>query len=240
VQISKAPAPITPVRGTGYSPNIKQPEHTAPAQPIDWKHWRLMPLEPWQASALSLRINPENMQHHPQAWMGSGVSFIADSFPSRDVEAEFNKRASAIERNLYNKAHFGKHYGAVSLQELAAWCICAGYDNLPPELVAIVPLSAPAPMPAMVEPAPVVAASSEKPWLIACDSDPAPSQPWYSPARYFARQLVIADSTLLTKRGLLAEKVSLSLANVGIKKRGGKLALSPDTVLKAFANINFG
>lgn len=145
VQISKAPAPISPVRGTGYGPTIKQPTAPtpAPAQPIDWKHWRLVPMEPWQSSALSLNVNPENMQHHPQAWMGSGVSFTADSFPSRDVETEFNKRTAAIQGNLYDKAHFGKYYGAVSLQELAAWCIYAGYDNVPPELVA---MAAPAPV----------------------------------------------------------------------------------------------
>lgn len=92
-------------------------------------------------------------------------------------------------------------------------------------------------------PAPVAteqAASNAKPWLTHDPRDPAPEQPWYTPARYFARQLVITDSTLLTKRLTLADKVSTSLAGAGIYKRGGKKPHSADTVLKAFANVTLG
>lgn len=81
---------------------------------------------------------------------------------------------------------------------------------------------------------------SEKPWLLIDPSDPKAIQPWYTPARYFARQLVIEDSTLLQKRSVLADKVSKSLADTGFKKRGGKLALKSDTVLKAFSNVCLG
>lgn len=77
------------------------------------------------------------------------------------------------------------------------------------------------------------------PWEIADPRDPAPEQPWFTPARYFARQLVRVNSTLLTKRNLLAEKTSQSLANVAIYKRGGKKKLSSSTILKAFNNIDF-
>jgi hypothetical protein len=76
-----------------------------------------------------------------------------------------------------------------------------------------------------------------KPWLAADHRDPAPKQPWYIPARYFARQLATAESTLLTKKHTLADKVSMSLAAVGIFKRGGKKRFSPDTVLKAFSKV---
>lgn len=79
-----------------------------------------------------------------------------------------------------------------------------------------------------------------KPWLSIDPKDPIPTQSWYTPARYFARQLVIADSTLLTKRLLLAEKVSKSLAGAGIFKRGGVKRYSADTVLKAFVNVALG
>ncbi|MFA6971451.1 MAG: hypothetical protein WC208_08640 [Gallionella sp.] len=79
-----------------------------------------------------------------------------------------------------------------------------------------------------------------KPWLVASPNDPTPDFPWYTPARYFARQLVKDDSTLLTKRKLLSEKVEQSMKNAGIKKRGGKKPHSATTILKAFANVTLG
>ncbi len=83
-------------------------------------------------------------------------------------------------------------------------------------------------------------ADGAKPWLIADPQDPKPEQAWYTPARYFARQLVIEDSTLLTKRPILTKKVSQSLAAVHIFKRGGKKPHSADTVLKALVNVSLG
>lgn len=80
---------------------------------------------------------------------------------------------------------------------------------------------------------------NDRPWLIADPHDPEPEQDWYVAARYFARQLVVEDSTLLLKRKLLASNVSQSLSAVNINKRGGKFPLNPATVLKAFNNIKF-
>lgn len=82
--------------------------------------------------------------------------------------------------------------------------------------------------------------SHSKPWDIPRPDDPKPEQHWYIPARYFARELVKEDSTLLLKKDLLAKKVANLLSDVGIKKRGGKLPLNPTTVKKAFSNITFG
>ena len=100
------------------------------------------------------------------------------------------------------------------------------------------------PAPAQTAPAPVVTASDVKQWLLPDPNDPPivppKDQPWYTPARYFARQLVISDSTLLIKKLVLADKVSKSLAGAGIFKRGGKKPHSPETVLKAFANVTLG
>lgn len=78
------------------------------------------------------------------------------------------------------------------------------------------------------------------PWLIPDLRDPAPEQSWYIAARYFARQLVKDDSTLLTKKDRLAEKVVQSLAGVGIYKRGNLLPHNAGTVKKSFSNVNFG
>lgn len=81
---------------------------------------------------------------------------------------------------------------------------------------------------------------SENPWNIIEPNDPTPKQKWYTPARYFARQLVKDDSTLLTKRKLLAFKVAQSLTNSGFYKRGGVRSLDPATVEKAFNRVSLG
>lgn len=81
---------------------------------------------------------------------------------------------------------------------------------------------------------------NKKPWFIHNPDDPAPGHPWYTPARFFARELIKNDSTLLTKRDILARKVADALKNVGIMKRGGKKPLDPATVKKAFSNVVLG
>ncbi|HPY40915.1 MAG TPA: hypothetical protein PLM98_10365, partial [Thiolinea sp.] len=83
-------------------------------------------------------------------------------------------------------------------------------------------------------------ANETKQWLVVDKSDPEAIQPWYTPARYFARQLVKDDSTLLTKRDLLANKIYQSLNNVGIHKRGNRKPPSADTIKKALANVKLG
>ena len=88
--------------------------------------------------------------------------------------------------------------------------------------------------------APHQATEAEKPWLLADPKDPNPEQPWYTPARYFARDLVKGDSTLPRKTLILADKTSKSLAKVGIYKRGGKKPFAADTILKAFSNVKLG
>jgi hypothetical protein len=76
-----------------------------------------------------------------------------------------------------------------------------------------------------------------KPWLIANTKDPTPEHPWYTPARYFARQLVIADPSLLAKRDILASKVSQYMKNAGIHKRGRSKYHAPSTIKKALVNV---
>ncbi len=85
----------------------------------------------------------------------------------------------------------------------------------------------------------VVQPQSDKPWLLRNPDDPAPKYGWYTPARYFARQLVIEHPTLLTKRDRLAEKVVVSLEKVGELKRGGKKPFLASTVKKAFSKMSF-
>ena len=80
----------------------------------------------------------------------------------------------------------------------------------------------------------------DSPWLAVNPKDPKPEQPWYAPARYFARQLVKDDTTLLTKRDVLCDKVAASLKGAGIYKRGGKHPFSTGTVKKALVNVKLG
>jgi hypothetical protein len=79
----------------------------------------------------------------------------------------------------------------------------------------------------------------EKPWLITDPKDPPPKYPWYTPARYFARQEVIADPTLISKRKLLANKVANALYAVNFKNRS-KNKFDPGTILKAFTKVTLG
>jgi hypothetical protein len=85
--------------------------------------------------------------------------------------------------------------------------------------------------------APLIAVTDTKPWLLIDQRDPKPAQRWYTSARYFARELVNGDSTLLVKKARLANLVSNSLGEARIFKRGGKKPPSAATVLKALANV---
>ena len=84
----------------------------------------------------------------------------------------------------------------------------------------------------------ITVSGDDKPWLVANPTDPAPDYSWYTPARYFARQLVKDDSTLRAKRKKLAEKTAKSLASAGVFARGKKKQpLCAGTVLKSFVNV---
>lgn len=85
-----------------------------------------------------------------------------------------------------------------------------------------------------------VLSGEERPWLVHNPDDPEPKQPWYIPARYFARAWIKDDVTLLNKRSTLAKKVAESLKRAGIKNSRGSVKFDPGTVLKAFSNVNFG
>ena len=78
----------------------------------------------------------------------------------------------------------------------------------------------------------------DKPWLMHHPEDPLPDLPWYIPARYFARQIILIDSTLDRKKSLLVKRVVEELTNHGIYKRGGKKPFDPETIKKAFVNVS--
>jgi len=81
--------------------------------------------------------------------------------------------------------------------------------------------------------------TENEPYWTENDDDPDPKYRWYIPARYFARQLIATDSSLLMKRDLLAQKVAALLEEKKILKRGGIQPLDQSTVKNAFSKVNF-
>lgn len=80
----------------------------------------------------------------------------------------------------------------------------------------------------------------DKPWLIANSSDPVAAYSWYIPARYFARETLKTEPTLLAKKSVLAGRVNVLFKKYEIKKRGGVNNFDDSTIKKAFTNVNFG
>ena len=145
-----------------------------------------------------------------------------------DIHDELNKGDSAKLR--IDKSKTTPHCTYITVSSLDEWAR-AKYG--------IEVLVRPRPIDRLTEPdAPVI--GTTEPWRIAHPNDPVPQQPWYTPARYFARQLVRDDPTLLAKRKELVKKIAVSMFRVGCYKRGGKKPFSPDTIRKALSNVVFG
>ena len=234
VKASKAPAPISPIRGSytqKASNNDRQPR---------WGKWQFMgEVTLWEAVALSLNIEPGKVQTDGNAWMGADHPF--------DEGDSFNDRLAVIRQHSSNRTYFptpcslniANWYACkLRLDEFASWCTLVKYD-IPQELVSMTQ-GVQTTKPALDKEELPLQANPQKPWKVADPNDPDPAQPWFTPARYFARQLVIGDSKLLNNRNLLANKTSQALFNAGIFGRTKNKALDAGTILKAFINISLG
>ena len=202
-----------------------------------WAKWGLMPqIEIWQAIALSLQIEPSEVRLHPFGWM--------DDIPPFDESEEFNDRLDILKAhvlgNSYPKVRTLRlddewYKSQILMSEFSHWAsTIVKFHQLPDQLLCLAKPSMPPEIIIRTE------NRTDNPWLIkdTRDGEPEGFQSWYTPARFFARSCVRDDPTLLSKREVLAHKVSQLLANAGFKKRGGKLNLSPATVKKAFVNID--
>lgn len=116
-------------------------------RPINWKYWAsLHDWTQWDACALSLNINPENMEKIRTTWMAGPVIepiFQNVSFPSQAVKDEFDNRMG-----MFRRVARGNPRATVSPAVYAAWCLHVGLEDLPPELVAMAapePKAAPEP-----------------------------------------------------------------------------------------------
>ena len=146
-------------------------------------------------------------------------AIVAECRRGDDSELEFNQEALEVAGEL--------------LLPLASveWWVQKKYSRS---------LVAPGKAVSMERPVTVAANAPENPWNVRDPNDPNPDQPWYTSARYFARQLVRQDSTLLSKRDILVNKVVDQLKAAGINKRGGKKPFSPGTVKRALVNVRLG
>ncbi len=116
IRFSKAPPPIVPINATGYRPPSKP-------KPIDWEHWRLMPIvELQQAVELSVNVNPDD------------VTLVNDVVIRRMEIALSHVQA----KTLTLDSHYPNvPLSRVSLAKFAAWALKLGIPNLPPELIAM-------------------------------------------------------------------------------------------------------
>jgi len=134
VQVSNAPPPITPLRGSGRSAFSPKRNNALP----DWAKWKYMPeVEAFQACALALNFDPDSMRRSPQSWMVPGVDiFLPESFPSDEVAGKFKNLMEIAKANNLRTIHF-----KINLPEFAAWCAPVVRDltgrDIPPELAAL-------------------------------------------------------------------------------------------------------
>lgn len=244
-KISKAPPPITPLSGSLSPQKPAQFDTNVKGQP-NWKHWRhVATIEIWQGLLLTMNIEPPGngwlLDNTPSGKQTGNIPY--EYLDSHSLTGEFIRRWRLVcnrLETLYASAGTPRKAELTNFLRLplfAAWAVEFEWEGLPTELAALAKAATQAAP--MVKTAPVLTPSGDdKPWLVANHSDPTPDYPWYTPARYFARQLVKNDSTLLVKKQLLAEKTATSLESVGIYKRGNKKkSLSSGTVLKSFVNV---
>lgn len=207
---------------------------------VDWGFWKhKTSVKQWQAAFLSCGIDPDTQRYRDIEHYGLDNEKVS-------------KRLRLLKDNSHLRVFFSPstinigdaNLSHVKLSEFAAWCLHIGYD-IPIELETLAKVpdmgsatqtdknSMPPKKSNFIEDCSkesdkndiTADKQTEKPWLICNSNDPKPTQPWYTPARYFARQLVVEDSTLLNKRDLLANKVAASLKYSGFYKRGGNYPL---------------
>ena len=144
VQLSKAPPPITPLRGAGLAPS-RQPV------PAKWNKWGLIPkCELWQAVCLTLDIEPDDEKHGIRGWLQSrrGVPY---GFP-----AEYADRLQVAQANMSTNGPIrpqSRYAGVlenphadVLLSDVAAAAIRFGWA-IPDAMHALVESAAPASTP---------------------------------------------------------------------------------------------
>lgn len=120
----------------------------AAAALIDWDFWCAMPsVKTWEACALSISIDPDKLQHEPNARLagpGKGPLFLLTSFPTKAAEEKFSKRLRLLTANRSDSSKFS--HGTpdeVRLDEFVAWAKSVNW--LLPSRLAVIELRVIAP-----------------------------------------------------------------------------------------------
>ena len=129
IGVSQAPGPITPVR---FSSTLKKNDVDINPR---WEKWnRMFEVKMWEAVALSLNIEPDNVKMSGSAWMGALHPFIESN--------DFNDRLEVLRQHSSSRKHFPNPcilnkanwwQCQIRLSEFVAWCNYIKY-NIPSEL----------------------------------------------------------------------------------------------------------
>lgn len=208
--------------------------------PIDWGFWRLRAyVKDWEAAALSVGLNPDAMQHHPQAWMaGTGKPiFTAKSFVSSDQEREFSKRYRLVVDWVRSHGDHVRHFNGneVSLRGFARWVIEAGL-SVPLEFKSTIADDDVADGQALQTPSKTgkspPAELSDATDVMTAQKGNNPRDVWVPEAHRVADQLHLADNKAGAHSSLadIADRVAKDFRQRGI--RGPKVPLAGGTILR--------
>ena len=148
-------------------------------------------------------------------------------FYKSEVRKELNKEVSQLKIDHIEKDEGVADLIYIKLDSLDDWAKRYGVNII--DIPKSVSVSALKPIEQLLD--------ESKAWLIPDPRDPAPGQPWYIAARYFARECIREQPNLSNNRNLLAIKIEKKLKENGVYKRGGKKTPSIGTILKALSNI---
>lgn len=125
---------ITPQGSVSYAPRVDLP---TPLEQPDWDYWPYLPtVEPWQACAIALNINPKVRSPEEDLYHGQNFKLWFNRM-NADCHKKYHSLAKLLMANLPDKQHFPTSTATgVCLPEFAAWCIHIRRD-IPPELAAL-------------------------------------------------------------------------------------------------------
>jgi len=212
---------------------------------IDWKYWlKLNTINDWEMVALTLNLNPSDINLDSI----EGLNYLFDEIVPK-YKSEYQRRMRLLDDHRWEQYDYlGDNYFStnnskikeVFLQRFLLWLKNEDIEwSLPQELKVFSQSLDNSPCSKSKQKInSIVKTNKDGDWFNKDPRDPEPKLDWFVPARYFARQHLRNDKTLLLKREILADKVAASLKAAGVFKRGGKKPFASSTILKALSNIN--
>jgi hypothetical protein len=145
-KLTKAPPPVTPVRGGTTKIFTKKDPIPTP----NWDEWKHIPnVEIWQACLLSLNIDPNSMVHSAGAWQAGNAAppiFASRSFPNEASEKAYESRLRELIANSNNPDYFSPEIiclnnpkkSMVRPAEFLNWALkTVSWQNIPDQLSAM-------------------------------------------------------------------------------------------------------